>query len=200
MTSLPNHPGRMVKLTINRLYNDGTKFKNSMPDYSKEHLQKCSYGGGGTVLAQLIGVILYPITQDCIPRRVWCFIAIFSSSYMTHAASLKYEWSIPIAESNDEVINIVALSLLILILIASLLNFLRVVPTKGFVIKIIGQELFPYRLLLPVGVFLTGLYEIILQIGYRERVYKTITKTKLTQVITGESVKIGLGFLGIGST
>lgn len=155
---------------------------------------------GGTALTQLLGIILSPIASRLYSPEDFGILSLYSAvlSMVVIAASLKYEWSIPIAESDLKAINLTALSLLVLFVVSSLLFVLLVIPDKNTIIKIIGIELFPYRLFLPVSVLLNGLYNIALQIGYRDRVYKTIAKTKLTQVVTGESVRIGLGVLGVG--
>lgn len=155
---------------------------------------------GGTALTQLISSLLSPIVTRLYSPEEFGILSLYSAvlGMIVVAASLKYEWSIPIAESDEKATNIVALSLTVLLVVSSLLALLFVIPNAKTVSKIIGIELFPYRLFLPVGVLMTGIYSIILQVGYRDRAYKTIAKTKLSQIVTGESVRIGFGIFGAG--
>jgi len=155
---------------------------------------------GGTALTQLLVFLLSPIVTRLYSPEEFGVLSLYSAvlSMIAIAASLKYEWSIPIAESDEKVINIVALSFSILCITSILITSLLVIPEKDIIIRIIGLELYPYRLFLPMGVLFTGLYNILLQIGYRDRAYKVIAKTKLSQVITGESVRIGFGFFSVG--
>jgi len=61
-----------------------------------------------------------------------------------------------------------------------------------------ARVLLNYRYLIPVGVLFGGSYSILLQWAYRKKDFKSISKTKLTQSIAGNGVKIGLGLFGVG--
>ena len=52
--------------------------------------------------------------------------------------------------------------------------------------------------LIPIGVLFGGSYRIIINWAYRNKDFKSISKTKLTQSIVGNGTKIGLGMFGIG--
>ncbi|MFZ7134530.1 MAG: lipopolysaccharide biosynthesis protein [Eubacteriales bacterium] len=155
---------------------------------------------GGTAFTQILNALLTPIvTRIYTPEEygvVSLYVAVLSMAVIV--ASLKFEWGIPIAEDDEKAINIVALSILVLISITTVVAILLFVISDSVVGKIIGEALLPYKIYIPIGIFLSGLYHIFMQWGYREKAFKTIAKTKLSQVIGQNVSRIGLGLLKLG--
>lgn len=155
---------------------------------------------GGTTLTQLISIIMSPILSRLYSPSDFGILSLYSAvlGMVVVTASLNYEWSIPIVENDSKATNIIVLSILILLLISSLIVILFISLGSETIGIVIGEDLIPYRYLLPVGVLLTGTYNILLKVGYRDKSFKIIAKTKLSQAITGNGIKGGLGLMGIG--
>lgn len=155
---------------------------------------------GGTTLTQLLGVVFSPIVSRLYSPEEFGILSVYSAvlSMIAISSSLKFEWGIPIAESDEKATNVAALSFSVLLVITSVIALLLIIPNNKIIGKVIGHEIVPYRLFIPVGVFLTGIHNILMQIGYRNRGFKVIAKTKLTQVLAGNGTKIGLGAIGVG--
>jgi len=155
---------------------------------------------GGTTLTQLLGVAFSPIVSRLYSPEEFGILSVYSAvlSMIVISSSLKFEWGIPIAESDEKATNVAALSFSVLLVVTSVLALLLIIPNNIIIGKVIGEELISYRLFLPVGVLLSGLHNIFMQVGYRNRNFKIIAKTKLTQVLAGEGTKTGLGVIDAG--
>jgi O-antigen/teichoic acid export membrane protein len=92
----------------------------------------------------------------------------------------------------------VFLSLCILIVTALILSIVLLTFGEVFLELFDGGRIDNYRMLIPIGVLLLGIYNIMKQWALRERNFKNIGKTKLTQSISGNLMKIVLGVAGIG--
>lgn len=155
---------------------------------------------GGTAFTQVLNALLTPIiTRIYTPEEygvVSLYVAVLSMTVII--ASLKFEWGIPIADDDEKAINVVALSVLVLILITTIITILLYVISDNVLGGIIGEALIPYKIYIPIGIFLSGLYHIFIQWGYREKAFKTIAKTKLSQVLGQNISRIGLGLFKLG--
>ena len=58
-------------------------------------------------------------------------------------------------------------------------------------------SLIPYKLLIPIGLFTTGVYVVLTQWAIREKLFSDIGRTKITQSLSGAFAKIALGLLGV---
>ncbi len=155
---------------------------------------------GGTAFAQAMGVIFSPIITRIYPPDEYGILTVYSAvlGLIAISASLDYQKAIPIAADDEKAINLLALSIIILILFVAL-TILILALCGGTVLNIIDSEtLLNYKYLIPVGVLFTGIYDIFIQWAYRMRNYKDISKTKVSQSITANLIKITLGLLKIG--
>lgn len=155
---------------------------------------------GGTAFAQALGFLLSPIiTRIYSPSEYGIFTSFTAIiSLIVIGASLDYHKAIPIAESDEKANTLFKLSSIIL-LIVSLLIFLFVLFFSDLFLKLFNSEdLYNYRFFIPIGIFLAGVYKILLQASYRVKNYKGITKTKFSQSISANLTKIFLGLLNFG--
>lgn len=155
---------------------------------------------GGTVLAQIINAALTPIiTRIYTPEEygiVTAYISILSM--ITISSSLKYEWSIPIADDDEKAVNILSLCIIVLTIITFILSILLWLFGDS-ILELLGSSvLLQYKFFIPFGVFLTGLYSIFMQWAFREKNFNNISKTKLTQALAQNISKIGFGLLSLG--
>lgn len=155
---------------------------------------------GGTAFAQLLSIILSPIITRIYSPDQYGVLTVYVSilGMLAIVGSLKYEWGIPIADDEEKAINILALSIIVLVFIVSLITLAIIIFGESFLGIFDAESLIDYKFLIPVGVFMTGLYSIFTQWALRNKNYKSISKTKFSQSISQNIIKIGLGLLKIG--
>lgn len=155
---------------------------------------------GGTAFGQILNIALSPIiTRLYTPEEfgvLTLYVAILGM--ITIIGSLRYEMGIAIADSDEKSINVMSLSITILLLVVGITTLiLNIFGTK--ILRFInGEALLNYMYLIPIGIFFTGLYSIFFQWASRKRNFKSITKTKLSQSVTQNFIKITFGVLSFG--
>lgn len=156
---------------------------------------------GGTALAQVLGVIFYPIiTRLYNPEEFGVytlFAAFLGMIYIVGA--LKYENSIPIADDDEKAINALSLSFLILLLITLLVTIILWGVGDTILNMLDYERLLPFKYFIPLGVILTGLYTILMQWGFRKKGFKKISMTKITRALGLNLSQVGFGLLNFGA-
>lgn len=155
---------------------------------------------GGTVFAQAMGILFSPIITRIYPPEQYGVLTTYTAvlGLIVIIASLSYQQAIPIAEDDEKAINVMALSVIILVIIVFAITLLIYIA-EDFVLKILNSEdIKTYIYLIPVGVFFEGLYNIVIEWNFRKRSYKTIAKNKVVQSLTSNFTKIALGILNFG--
>jgi len=169
-------------------------------------LRKSKFGrsvvliAGGTASAQVLNTIFSPlITRIYTPEEYGILTAYVTIIGLLALGAFKYEIGIVIAEDEEKAINVFALSMIVLfgyvLLITSALILLRDGFTSIFNVDSIGN----FKYLIPVGILLLGLYQIVRQWAYRTKDFKSIARTTITQSLSGNIVKIVLGLIGLGA-
>lgn len=152
---------------------------------------------GGTAFAQFINVILSPIITRIYTPEEYGILTVYISavSIITITGSLMYELAIPIAEDEDSTVNLIALCILILFLLSTILSILLVIWGNTILSIFNVETLLEYRLLIPIGLFFTGLYTVFIQYAYRKQNFNTISKTKGYQSLAQGIIQIGYPFI-----
>lgn len=155
---------------------------------------------GGTAIAQLMSALFSPIITRLYSPEEYGVLSVYTSilGLIVIIASLKFEWGIPIAEDDEKAVNVMALCFFVLIIFVILVFLIFLFFGEPILTLLDASSLLNYRYLIAVGVFLGGAYNILLQWAYRNKDFKSIANTKLAQSITGNGVKVGLGFLHVG--
>lgn len=154
---------------------------------------------GGTAFAQALGVLLSPFITRLYSPEDFGLLSLYSAvvTLLVVYSTLRYEVPIPIEKDEEKAVNLVSVCFLILVIFTLSLGVILLIMGEYFLGLFGAQEIYQYRMLLPLGVFLLGVYHILSQWTLREKNFKAIGKTKLTQSIGGNGTKIGLGLLGI---
>ena len=156
---------------------------------------------GSTVVAQVLNFLLSTVITRIYTPEQYGVLTVYSSilGLIVIVASLNYEWGIPIADNDRKAMNVLQLSFAILLVFsAGVLVFFSVFG-KRVLSSLNAKGLVNYIYLIPIGVFLSGSYNILLQWAYRKKDFRAISKTKIAQSIVGNGTKIGLGVAGTGS-
>ena len=155
---------------------------------------------GSTAFAQLLNALFSPVITRIYSPEEYGILTVYTSilGLIVIVASLKYEWGIPIAENDEKAINVMGISFFVLLHFVILVFVVFYFFGEPILTFLDATVLLNYRYLIPVGVLFGGSYSIFLQWAYRNKDFKSISKTKLTQSIAGNGVKIGLGLFGVG--
>jgi len=155
---------------------------------------------GGTAFAQLINTLLYPIiTRIYSPDEYGVLIVFIAIVGVLSVGAFKYELAIPIADDDEKAMNIMFLSIMTLLIYVGLISMILILFGESVLGLFNGEVLLSYIFFIILGVFLTGLYEILVQWGFREKNYRVISKTIFSQSISQNITVLGLGLLSLGS-
>jgi len=155
---------------------------------------------GGTAFAQIFNGAMSPIITRIYSPEDYGILTLYTSilSILAIIGSLQYELSIPIAEDEEKAINAFALSFFILFIVTLFFFFIIFFFNNIFLNIFDASKLKNYSFLIPLGIFLIGLYNIFMQWAFRKKDYKSISKTKISQSFVQNILKIILGLLKIG--
>lgn len=151
----------------------------------------------GAALSQIINFVFTPvITRVYTPEHygvLSLYVAVLST--LSLFGTLNYEMGIPIAENDEKAINVVGLSLSILTILTTILLLILMFFGSTLLTLLEAEALTRYILLIPVGLFLRGLYNILTKWAYRNKNFKDITQTKYNMSLVKSTLKITLGIV-----
>lgn len=162
-------------------------------------LRHVSFVAGGTVVAQILNVVTLPVLSRIYSPADFGVMAVYSSviAILAEISGLRYHLAIPLPKQKRYAHALVILSFALQIIVVALLT-IGLLMGGDFILKKLSMEvLIPYKLLLPIGLFFIGLYNIVSQWAIRESLFGTLGRTKVTQSVCGAFSKIALGILGI---
>jgi O-antigen/teichoic acid export membrane protein len=168
--------------------------------FRSDFAKNSAYLTSGTAITQGLTVLCAPIiTRIYSPGEMGIFTLYASFlSILLIVGTLKYELAIPIAKDNKEVKNVIWLAFITLTFFSALLYLLSFL-FKDYLLEILNaRQLKPYIYLLSIGLWIAGIYNILLQWALRNQAFKIITNTKVRQGIGLNGGQLGLGLLNFG--
>ncbi len=155
---------------------------------------------GGTAFAQLLSALSSPIITRLYNPQEYGVLTVYTAflGLIAIVASLKYEWAISIAENDEKAINVMGLCFWILVTFTIIISTIIFLLGEVILNLLNANVLINYKYLIPIGAFFIGSYNILMQWSFRRKNFKAIARTKLSQSIVGNGVRIGLGLLGFG--
>lgn len=171
--------------------------KNKFNDHL--FLRQVSMLVGGTAIGQLIAILALPVLTRLYDPEAFSVLAVYVSilSLLTVVACLRLEIAIPLPKSNRVAAALCVLSItsvLFFTLLSSLVIFF--IPVSSMVNSEISQIIW----LIPMGFFAVGMYNALQYWGTRNNRFGLISKTRVTQSISGTTIKLGAGYLMGGWT
>lgn len=153
----------------------------------------------GTAFAKLIAFILTPIITRIYTPEDFGLLAIFTSTLalMAPLITFRYSVTIPLPSNTGLAVNILVLTIAITIFISGL--FTTVLYLGGDLIFGVFSmpQLANLWWLLGIGVFFIGLYESLSSMAVREKMFSTLSRTKIHRAVFGSLTQIGFGLLGV---
>lgn len=153
----------------------------------------------GSGMAKVIALLSIQVLTRIYSPEDFGILSIFTAMLLilTPLMTLRYELAVPLPSKDGAAMTLMALSSALLVLMTMII---------GAALWLAGPELFalvsmeavtPYRGLLVLALFLTGLYEALQIWAVRKRAYPIIARTQLQQSLVGACSKIGLGMAGL---
>lgn len=162
-------------------------------------VSQVSFVAGGTVVAQVLNVLILPIISRIYSPADYGVMAVYSSvvAILSELSGFRYYLAIPLPKSKKYAEALILLSLAIQMFFVALISLILLFFGKKIMTKFSLDALIPYMFYIPLGLLFIGIYRILMQWSIREGAFNAIGFTKISQCIAGGSVKIGLGLLGI---
>lgn len=149
----------------------------------------------GSTIAQALPIIISPILSRLYAPDDFGTLAIFVAvaGFISIIITGQYESAIILPKENKEAINLAVLSLIITISI-SVFSFLVILIFHNQICHLFNAEnLNNYIFLIPLSIFLTGVYQIFTFWSLRKKQYKRLAIRQISQSLSTSSVKLGGG-------
>lgn len=155
---------------------------------------------GGMLLAQAIGMASAPIITRLYTPYDFGVLVMFSSiiPIINALSSFRYEYAILLPKNDVEAANLAMLSMLLVSLTTAIAGVLLILYGNQILNPIHVSALEPYKWLIILGFFGSGLYQVLNYWAIRMQDYRRIAGTILSRSIGGYSVKIFLGLISFG--
>lgn len=152
----------------------------------------------GTALAQILPIAISPLLTRLYSPAEFSVFAMYVAilAILSVIACLRFEIAVPIPADDKTAIELVLLSLV---------STFSVAIVAGIAIWLFGEKIAALTgnklgiliWLIPVGVLLAGCYNAFQYWATRNKAFRHVAKTRMTQSFSGASTQLALGYLGI---
>jgi O-antigen/teichoic acid export membrane protein len=159
--------------------------------------RKIALVAGSVASAQVIQVMFTPVLTRIYRPEDLGLLGIYLSvlSIVMLVASLSYEQAIPLPSDDGQAAGLVVLAFTILCLVTAL-SALPVFVFSDWVIRLFRlQDLEAYLWILPIAIFIWGLYRILNTWAIRKEAYSAIARTNIVQSLIKAVFQSGLGIV-----
>lgn len=159
-------------------------------------LKSVSVLAGGTAFAQALGILVLPIITRIYNPSEFSIFAVYVSivSIIAIISCLRFEIAIPIPDVKNEAIGLLCLAVISNFCITTIC-ILLVSFFDTQILEVLKQpKLENFLWLIPLGVFLSGIYNALQYWASRQKQFGLIAKTRVSQSITSSVVQMGLGY------
>jgi O-antigen/teichoic acid export membrane protein len=154
----------------------------------------------GAALGQLIVLAASPLVTRLYTPEDFGVLGVFSAllGILGIAVSLRYDLAIPLAEDATSVVNLLALSLIVTLLLSSLIGVMLWPLGEAITGWLNAEALYPLLWLLPVGLLGVGCNQAFTHWAIRRQAFGRITRTQVSRSIGRVVTQIGFGFFTLG--
>lgn len=155
----------------------------------------------GSVLAQALGMLFIPVVTRFFAPEAFGIVAIFSSitGIIGTVVCLRYNVAVMIPESNEEAVNILGVCLLAVIFMTSLSALIIFLWSERIISLIHVSELKNYLWLIPVAIFLQGIFFALNSWNSRTKHFGRLSVAQIVSSLTSQVTKLTAGFAGFVS-
>ena len=154
----------------------------------------------GTAGAQLIAVLASPLLTRFYTPEDFGVLAVFVAllGVLSVVSSLRYELAIPLSRTASGALSTLSLAVALNLVFSLTVGILVVAFQKPIADLFKIPLLANYLWILPIGVIFIGTYRALTFWAVREKSFRTIARTKLTQALCGVGTQLGIGALLAG--
>jgi O-antigen/teichoic acid export membrane protein len=155
---------------------------------------------GGTAFAQVVSALALPLLTRLYTPQEFNVLAVYASilAILSVAACLRFEIAIPMPQKDEEAADLLALSLISASIFSALIGAAALLA-PGWIANHLGSPaIAPYLWLVPVGVWLSGVYSAVQYWSTRKRKFSSIARTRMAQAVGGSGAQLALGVAGAG--
>lgn len=151
-------------------------------------------------MGQLASLLLSPILTRIYSPDLFGVLGFFAATVMilVVVASLRYDMALPLAKSKEDAANLLGVCVGSLLLTTTILSLFIILLPEDYSNYVFGA-LKPYIVLLPVGFFCVGAYQIMVSYATWHHSFAIIAKTKIYQGVSSPVSQIALGLMNTGS-
>ncbi len=153
---------------------------------------------GGTAIAQAIGVLAMPIITRMYGPEAFGLSALFVSitGIIAVVACLRYELAIMLPERDDDAANLLALSLLLAVAMSIITALVVWLGGDKLLDLLNAQGLGPYLWLMPISVFLNGIFLALNYWNSRTKQFGRLSVARVTASVATTGTQLGAGIVG----
>jgi O-antigen/teichoic acid export membrane protein len=179
---------------------------NHLLSYLKGRFSKGSFAKNvltvstGIVMGQVLYMAAAPIITRLYGPDDLGILGVYGSllAIFASVSSLRYVFAIPLPKSDVAAANLCVLCLFTVLITSIFSGLLTWLWGERFLALVAAQAMGPYIWLLPLGVLGAGSYEVLTFWGIRQKAFRTIAWTKISQNLGRATTMIGLGCLSLG--
>lgn len=155
---------------------------------------------GGTLAGQAIAAAASPLITRLYAPTDFGTLAIYISllGLVSGIAMLRYESAIPVCERDAQAAEAAVLCLLVALASTVLVTVVLLIAGPALATHFELGPILPYLWIIPVGMVLTSIYQVLVNWAIRKRDYGTLARTKLSQNSGMVAAQITLGLLQAG--
>lgn len=149
-------------------------------------------------MGQSIVILASPLLTRLYSPEDFGLLAVYAGllGILATVASLRYQLAIPLPESDEEAAHVVVLGLVVVLGITALSTLIVGFFGGPLAEALNTPSLAPYLWLLPVGLLLTGIYQVLQYWAIRTKAFSALARTKVTQAIGMVTVQLGAYTVG----
>jgi O-antigen/teichoic acid export membrane protein len=163
-------------------------------------LQSVAKLAGGTAVSRLLVLMAAPLLTRIYTPNDFGLLAVYASilNIAVILSSLRFEFAIPLPAQDDIAVNLMAVAFAVLLGWTAILAFGTVIFEKQLLDALGRADLAVYLWIFPVGMFLSGAYNLLTYWAVRKKAFGQIAWTNLTQSISMSLSQLILGLLSAG--
>ena len=153
----------------------------------------------GTTIAQAIPIAISPILTRIYTPEDFGMFALYMGivSFVAIIVTARYELAIVLPKTDENAINILALSLLIMLAIVSI-TFLSILLFKDNILELLNaKSIGNFIYLIPFSILLSGLYQSFNYWANRKEYFRTMSSSQVLQSVSIGVSQPSLGYLNI---
>ena len=156
----------------------------------------------GATIAQAIPIAISPILTRLYSPEDFGIFALFFSLTMIFGSIVngRYELAIMLTSQDEDAINVAALGIIISTIISTVLFIFIIIFNQRITTLLTNKDISIWLYLLPVSVFLIGIFNVLNYLNSRMKYYKDISKALIYKSLVLTVIQLGVGLTFIGAS